>query len=87
MPEQRVGLEGLGDMAAHACFAAFLNLFRHSVCGQRDDFESVMPGIGQNESGGLVTIHNRHLQVHQNGIDPGWSIGQHDVYSLFSVLG
>ena len=66
MPQQRVegiGVDRFGKAIIHADITYAPPFFRHGVGGQRND-RQIRPDFTK-DAGGDISIHDRHLQIHQ----------------------
>lgn len=84
---QHLGIDGLGDMTTHAGRQTTIAFFRHCMCDHGDDREVRQTRLCADAGRGLVTIHLRHLQVHQYQIiRDAVRGGQQLVYDLRSAI-
>jgi hypothetical protein len=62
---------GFGDVSIHTCFQAPLAVAFHGVGGKRND-RSPLPATFPftDERGRLKAIYYRHLNIHENDVEP-----------------
>jgi hypothetical protein len=66
---ERIELHGLGEIIVHAGLHAFLAIGRHGMRRKRHDlggFPLRTRGACPNQPRGLVTVHLRHLAIHEH---------------------
>ena len=69
--EKLVSVDGFSDVAVHATFEKPLPVAHHRVRGHGDD-RNVCAGSSfppPNRRGGFQSVHQRHLDVHQNQVE------------------
>ena len=83
-----IDLDRLSQEPVHAGVFGLLAIFRERVSGHGDDGDIRQNGVLQipNAFGGLVSVHDGHLHVHQNQIDFPWTRGSDDFDGFLPVL-
>ena len=63
------GVDRLDDLVVHPRFQDLLPFLHHGVRSHGDDRQRLETGIAPDESGRLVAVHLRHLDIHQHQIE------------------
>jgi hypothetical protein len=81
------GVDGLGHTAIHAESKTPLQFLDHCVRGEGVDTRGIERAFGTQPSNGVISVHSRHLEVHEDDIQARSVIGQRQLARLDAVGG
>ncbi len=67
--DQLIGIDGFGEVGIHACAQGPLPIAGHGIGGHGDDGQLDEAFLGTNLAGRFITVHHRHLAVHQHAVE------------------